>query len=59
MTRTTMHYFKGMGLGLVVGGIAGIAGCCYMKRHKKGIKHNMSRALRNMSDLVDSMNTMF
>lgn len=59
MTRSTVKFFKGMGLGLVVGGVAGMVGLCYMKKHKKGFKHNMSRALRNMSELVDSMNGMF
>jgi len=59
VSHSMMKFLKGMGLGLMAGAAAGVAGCCYIKRHRKGFKRNMSRALRNMSELVDSMNGMF
>ncbi len=59
MSHSMMKFWKGMGLGLMVGTAAGVTGCCYIKRHRKGFKRNMSRALRNMSELVDTMNGMF
>ncbi|MBQ3069781.1 MAG: hypothetical protein IJD01_07540 [Clostridia bacterium] len=59
MTRSSMKFLKGMGLGLAAGCVAGITGVCYMKRHRKGMKRNVSKALRNMSELVDSVNHMF
>ena len=59
MTRSTVKFIKGLAWGMLVGSAVGMAGCCYMKRHKKGLKRNMSRTLQNMSELIDSMNTMF
>lgn len=54
-----MRFVRGMFIGLMVGMAAGVAGCCYMKQHKRGFKRNMGRALRNMSELVDNVNGMF
>ena len=59
MTRSTMRFVRGMVTGLMIGMAAGVAGCCYLKQHKRGFKRNMGRALRNMSDLVDNVNGMF
>ena len=59
MTRSTMRFLRGMGMGLLVGMAMGVAGCCYMKQHKRGLKRNVGRALRNVSDLVDNVNGMF
>ncbi len=54
-----MKFIKGLGMGMLAGGVAGMLGCCYLKRHKKSMKKSMSRALRNMSELVDNVNGMF
>lgn len=59
MTRSTMKFIKGMGIGMMAGGIAGITGVCYFKKHRKCMKKNVSKALRNMSDLVENVNGMF
>jgi len=59
MTRSTMKFIKGMGLGVMAGCAAGITGVCYLKRHRKGMKKNVSKALRNMSELVENVNGMF
>ncbi len=59
MTRSGIRFLKGMGLGLAAGCAVGVMGVCYMKRHRKGMKRNVSKALRNMSELVDSVNHMF
>ncbi len=54
-----MRFVRGMGLGLLAGMAAGVTACCCIKRHKRWFKRRMSRALRNMSELVDSVNGMF
>lgn len=59
MTRSSMKFIKGVGIGMAAGCAAGVAGVCYMKRHKKGMKRNVSKALRNMSELVENVNGMF
>lgn len=59
MTRSTMKWMKGVGIGMIAGCAVGIAGCCYVKTHKRGFKRNMSKALRNMSELVENVNGMF
>lgn len=59
MTKNSMKFLKGMGLGLLAGCAVGAMGYGYVKQHKRGFKKNMGKALRNMSDLVDSVNGMF
>ena len=59
MTRSSMRFIKGMGLGILAGTAAGVTMCCCLKRHKRGFKRSMSKALRNMSELVDNVNGMF
>ncbi len=59
MTRSTMKFAKGIMVGTAVGCVMGMVGCCYLKSHKKCVKKSMSRALRNMSDLVENVNGMF
>ncbi len=52
-------FLKGMGLGVVVGCTAGAMGACYMKKHKKGIKHNAGKAIHSIGDLLDNVTDMF
>ena len=59
MTRSTMKFMKGMGLGVMAGCTVGIAGACLLKGRKRGMKRNVSKALRNVSDLVENVNGMF
>lgn len=59
MSKSCMKFFKGLGIGMAAGCAAGIIGCSYWKHHKRGFKKSMSRALRNMSDLVENVNGMF
>lgn len=54
-----MGFVKGIGMGLAVGCIAGGVGSMYMQSHKKGLKRNVGKALRNVSELVDNVTGMF
>lgn len=56
---SAMSFIKGAGIGIVMGSIAGMAGYRYMQCHKRGMKRNVSKALRNMGDLVDNVTGMF
>ncbi len=46
-------------MGLVVGGAAGVIGTCYVKKNKKGIKHNAGKALHSIGDLLENVTDMF
>ena len=59
MSKGLMRFMKGMGLGLMVGCIAGAVGNQYMHSGKKGLKKNVGKALKNMSLLVDEVGDMF
>ena len=52
-SKTVGDFMKGMGMGLVVGGTAGIIGTCYMQKNKKGIKRNAGKALHSIGDLLE------
>lgn len=54
-----MSFVKGAGMGILMGSVVGMVGYSYMQTHKKGMKRNVSRALRNMGDLVDNVSGMF
>ncbi len=54
-----MSFVKGAGIGMVIGAVAGMVGYGYMQSHKKGLKKNISKTLRNMGDLVDNVSGMF
>ncbi len=59
MSKSLMKFIKGMGIGLAVGAVAGAIGNQYMHTGKKGLKKNLGRALKNMSDLVEEVGDMF
>ena len=44
MKRSLEYFIKGMGMGVVLGCAAGVAGTCMMKKNKKGLKANAGRA---------------
>ena len=54
-----MSFVKGMGIGLAVGCMAGAVGNQYMHSGKKGLKKNIGKALRNMSNLVEEVGDIF
>lgn len=56
---SAMSFVKGASIGLLMGSVAGMAGYGYVHSHKKGMKKNVSKALRNMGDLVDNVTGMF
>ncbi len=59
MKRSFCGLLKGIGIGMVIGSMAGTAASCYMHGHRKGIKKNVGRALRTVGDLSDSVMSMF
>ncbi len=59
MSSGVMKFVKGMGLGIVVGCMAGAVGNQYMHSGKKGLKKNVGKALKNMSQLVEEVSDMF
>ncbi len=56
--RPMMNFFKGVGMGLAVGAIAGAVGQSMLHKNKRGIKRNVGKALRNMGELVDNVTGM-
>lgn len=58
-SKTMGDFMKGMGMGLLVGGTAGIITTCYMQKNKKGIKRNAGKALHSIGDLLDHVTDMF
>ncbi len=59
MASNMMKFMKGMGLGVMVGCVAGAIGNQCMRNNKKGLKRNMGKALKNMSELVEEVSDMF
>ena len=59
MSKAFMSFVKGMGIGLAVGCMAGAVGNQYMHSGKKGLKKNIGKALRNMSNLVEEVGDIF
>ena len=59
MSKGFMKFMRGMGIGLAVGCLAGAVGNQYMHSGKKGIKKNLGKALKNMSDLVEEVGEIF
>lgn len=59
MSKGFMKFMRGMGIGIAVGCIAGAMGNQYMHSGKKGLKKNLGKALKNMSDLVEEVGEMF
>ncbi len=55
MKMSMRNFMKGMGMGVVLGCTAGVVGTCMMKKNKKGLKANASRALHSIGDLLENM----
>lgn len=59
MSKTMGDFMKGMGMGVALGCTAGVMGTCYVKKNKKGIKHNAGKALHSIGDLLENVTDMF
>ncbi len=59
MNKTMGDFMKGMGMGVALGCTAGIVGTCYMKKNKKGLKHNAGKAIHSIGDLLENVTDMF
>lgn len=59
MTKSITGFVKGMSTGIAVGCTLGAIGSNYMRKNKKGLKKNIGRALRSVSDIMEDMNGMF
>ncbi len=59
MSNSVMRFAKGMGLGLIVGCMAGAVGNQYMHSGKKGLKKSVGKALKNMGELAEEVSGMF
>lgn len=57
--KSMMSTAKGLGIGMAIGAVAGAVGCNYVREHKKGLKRNVGKALRDVSRLVDNVGNMF
>lgn len=57
--KNGMNFVKGMGLGTAVGMVSGAVGYAMVKQNKRGVKKNVSKALRSMSQLVDNVGNLF
>jgi hypothetical protein len=59
MARKFNSFMKGAGMGAIIGIAAGAAGSMFIRANKKGLKKNVGKALRNVSNLVDDVSAMF
>ena len=59
MRKNIGQCMKGMGMGVALGCTAGVVGTCYMKKNKKGVKHNAGKALHSIGDLLENVTDMF
>jgi hypothetical protein len=59
MAKGLNSFVKGVSMGTMVGIAVGAAGSMYMRTNKKGLKKNVGKALRNVSNLVDDVSAMF
>ena len=59
MSKCTFNFFKGMGIGVMVGGIIGTVGACCVKKSRKGFRNCAGKALHSIGDLVENVTDMF
>ena len=58
MGKSIMGFIKGMGVGLVVGCMAGVAANQYMSTGNRGVKKTVNKALDNIRSLVEELGDM-
>ena len=59
MSKNLTNLAKGMALGMVAGAAAGYAGKKMMDNNKKPLKKKANRALKEMSNMMDTASYMF
>lgn len=59
MTRNAGSCMKGIGVGLLIGGAAGIAGTMLASGNKRKLKKHMKNMSGTMTDMLDSIGGMF
>ena len=57
MNRKTANMAKGIGIGMTVGAVMGIAGAKMVKSNKK-LRKTASKALKSVTNAVSNMQTM-
>ena len=59
MAKGAMNVAKGVALGMVAGAAAGVVGKKMMDKNKKSMKKKAGRALKEMSNMMDTASYMF
>ncbi len=59
MAKGAMSIVKGVALGMAAGAAAGMVGKKLLSGNKKSIKKKANRALREMSNMIDTASYMF
>ena len=59
MAKSAMNIAKGVALGMVAGAAAGIVGKKMLENNKKTMKKKANRALREVSNMIDTASYMF
>lgn len=59
MSTRGMKFIKGMGIGLAVGCMVGAVGSHCMRNGKRGLRKNVGKALKDMSELVEQVGELF
>ncbi len=59
MAKSAMNVVKGVALGMAAGAAAGMIGKKLMSGNKKSMKKKANRALREVSNMIDTASYMF
>lgn len=59
MGKSFVKFMKGMGIGVAVGCAVGAIGNQWMHAGSKGVKKNVNKALKNMSELMEEVSDLF
>lgn len=59
MAKGAMNVAKGVAIGMAAGAAAGIVGKKMMDKNKKSLKKKTGKALKGMSNLMDTASYMF
>ncbi|MBQ4569877.1 MAG: hypothetical protein IJA62_07510 [Ruminococcus sp.] len=59
MAKGAMNVVKGVALGMAAGAAVGIAGKKLLSGNKKSMKKKANRALREVSNMIDTASYMF
>lgn len=56
--RRNSGFMKGIGAGMMIGMVAGVAGEMMMKNNKKTLKKKASRAMKTVSNVMEDVSNM-